>query len=446
MSSGKSLSMPMGDRLVRAMAGMVDSPAGALWLSRADTGGFVLSATWNFPSLLPAIPTGSSMVAFLRGARRIIDMDEPAMAGGGHGAPDLPSWLVDRPETWLVVPLAHREEIVGFVVLDRSRAARRLDGEELDLLAAAAVQAAGCVVENMTAADLLSARRLEEFGRRFAFVVHDVKNVVGQMSMILENARTLDGDPDFRKDMLETIACSVARMRTMLDRLSSGGDRVSAPAPVDVSAVVGRVAGGWTGRDPRFSADVAFGPMLAVVIESSLVLVLDMLIDNGLSAAGPSGRVTLRLLADSGHAVVEVSDDGPGMEASFVAEELFRPLSTTKAAGYGIGAYQVRHLVHGMGGSLDVESAPQRGTLMRVTLPLECRSDPHAAASPQPSAGPEIPADVPPSAAVFSGAPIIPFRFSLLSVPAGRVEVLAAKPVDGAKPSETMKEGFRWPT
>jgi signal transduction histidine kinase len=57
------------------------------------------------------------------------------------------------------------------------------------------------------------------------------------------------------------------------------------------------------------------------------------------------------------------------MTAEFIRDKLFRPFSTTKASGYGIGAYQARELIRGMGGRLDVASVPGEGTQVIVRLP-----------------------------------------------------------------------------
>jgi signal transduction histidine kinase len=81
---------------------------------------------------------------------------------------------------------------------------------------------------------------------------------------------------------------------------------------------------------------------------------------------------------DTDRVVIEIEDDGPGMSAEFVRDELFRPLATTKRTGHGIGAFQARELIVDMGGRLDVVSAPGAGTTMRVSF------ERHRAAAPVP--------------------------------------------------------------
>ena len=115
---------------------------------------------------------------------------------------------------------------------------------------------------------------------------------------------------------------------------------------------------------------------------------LDHLVQNAFDAAGAEGRVALRARAVGNSALIEVEDDGPGMDLEFVRKKLFRPFVSTRSTGFGIGAYQIRDYVRSMGGHLEVRSAPGKGTTMQVFLPLVglgeegvLSSDPEAVAS-----------------------------------------------------------------
>ena len=58
------------------------------------------------------------------------------------------------------------------------------------------------------------------------------------------------------------------------------------------------------------------------------------------------------------------------MSEEFVRTRLFRPFSSTKAHGMGIGTFESREYVRELGGSLDVESREGAGTTFRIRLPL----------------------------------------------------------------------------
>lgn len=360
----------LGLRLVRAVADLMDSPAGALWVLQARDQCFFSDAAWNLPAPHPPVRADSALISFFHRTCRVVDMDEFRKAPGRYDGLVLPEWITTRPAIWLIVPLIHRGEVLGFVLLDQARAPRRLDWEDRDLLDTTAIQAASYLSEELTAEELRSAHRLEDFNRQFAFVVHDVKNVVGQMSLMLGNAKTFGDNPDFQKDMLETIGNSVNRMRAMLEQLAVQRRQAPSRETLDLTAVLDDVAGRWCKSAANLTLAPCTAQVLGVVEKTALVSALDLLIDNALSAVGPSGAVILRLGVERGRAIIEVSDNGPGMDAAFIAKELFRPLSSTKSSGYGIGAYQARHLVGEAGGSLEVDSIPNRGTTMRIVIPL----------------------------------------------------------------------------
>ncbi|MDR3437882.1 XrtA/PEP-CTERM system histidine kinase PrsK [Telmatospirillum sp.] len=355
-------------RLARALTDMMNSPAGALWVLQEQDNCFFVNAVWNLATPHPPVRADSSLIEFFRRTCRIIDVDEYRQSPDRYGDLALPEWITDRPTVWLVVPLIHRSDILGFLVLDQARARHRLDWEDRDLLSTAAIQAASYLAEELTTEELRAARRLEDFNRQFAFVVHDIKNVVGQMSLMLENAKKYGDNPDFQKDMLETVGNSVNRMRAMLEQLAAQRRQPPKPQPIELTGVLGKIGARWNKTAPNLLCELPSSPVVVTAVEATLISVLDLLIDNALSASGPTGTVVLRLRVDGEKIIIEVSDNGPGMEESFVNTELFRPLASTKSTGYGIGAYQTRHLVREMGAQLEVDTAPQQGTTMRIVI------------------------------------------------------------------------------
>ena len=93
------------------------------------------------------------------------------------------------------------------------------------------------------------------------------------------------------------------------------------------------------------------------------------LLDNAVDASASDEPVRIRVRAEDERVVIDISDRGPGMTAEFIRDELFRPLSTSKLAGSGIGAWQARDILRTAGGDITVLSRPGAGTTMRITLP-----------------------------------------------------------------------------
>jgi putative PEP-CTERM system histidine kinase len=367
MSAAQPSSMEI--RIVRAIADLMNSPAGGLWILQRQDDCFFVDAVWNLAGPHPPVRMDSPLIGFFRRTCRIIDVEEYRKHPERYGDLLLPEWITDRSTVWLIVPLLHRNDILGFMVIDHARARHPLDWEDRDLLSTATIQAASYLAEEMTAEELRSARRLEDFNRQFAFVVHDIKNVVGQMSLMLENAKKFGDNPEFQKDMLETVDNSVGRMRALLEQLSAQRRQAPTARTLELVAILEKVLTHWRKTATNISLQVPTRPVLAVAVEPTLISVLDLLVDNALSAAGPNGSVELRLRIDADRPIIEVADNGPGMDETFVNKELFRPLASTKSNGFGIGAYQTRHLVREMGAQLEVETAPQKGTTMRIVLP-----------------------------------------------------------------------------
>jgi signal transduction histidine kinase len=161
-------------------------------------------------------------------------------------------------------------------------------------------------------------------------------------------------------------------MSKLLGQLRSDRSEARGPtAALPLEPLVRRAVDAWLGGRPRLELDLAAPAASAVVDADALDRVIAHLVQNAIEAAGPDGRVLLRLSADGQYAILDIIDDGPGMDAAFIRDELFRPLATTKKSGSGLGAYQARELVRGMGGQLEVRSAPGAGATFRVMLRRE---------------------------------------------------------------------------
>jgi signal transduction histidine kinase len=70
-----------------------------------------------------------------------------------------------------------------------------------------------------------------------------------------------------------------------------------------------------------------------------------------------------------------VIDRGKGMSAEYVRRDLFKPFSSSKTGGFGLGAFEARSLAEAMGGRIDVDSKPGVGSRFTLRLPLAPLSD-----------------------------------------------------------------------
>lgn len=394
ISSASDLSVP--ERVIRALATMMDSTAAAIWVRRDEDKAFQAAGSWNMSDVLPSVETNHPFVTALASRNGVVDIAKSAVDGTAAADLALPGWLAAHPRARLVLPLTHNGALLAFVVLGDLRAERSLDWEDFELLKTAGRQAASYIAEADAARSLAQARRFEEFNRQFAFVAHDIKNLAGQMTLILRNAERHGDNPEFQKDMLKTIGHSVARMRTMLSQLKAGAAARARSGPVDVAALLRGHAAAWKMQIPNLSVDVPEEPVMVTGDEERLDAVCNHLLQNAFDAAGEHGTVGVELHIEGVKAaategaeswcVIAISDNGPGMDPAFVDQKLFQPLASVKPSGFGIGAFQARSLIREMMGRLDVETQVGKGTRMVVRLPL------HRGALEAPAA--EAPSDI----------------------------------------------------
>ena len=369
--------LPLEERVLRAIAGVVDGTGGALWVHSPEDRTYVPATAWNFGSQLPSASEESPLLTRLSRERQIIELAtetsgraEPTDVEDVQGELDFEGWLRRHERAWLLVPLVHRETPTGFIVIGTPRARRRLDWEDRELLATLGRQAASYLAEELASKALHDARQMEEFNRRFAFVAHDLKNVVNQLSLLLKNAEKFREDRQFQDDMIETVADSVDRMRQLLEQLKPHREQSSSHAATDLRRCILELAKSWQHESTRLQVDVPADAVVVTGPESRLRMVVEHVLHNAMDAAGENGEVMLRLRSDNSEATIAIEDNGPGMTPEFVREKLFRPFDSTKVTGYGMGAYQIREYVRQLGGRLEVQSDAGRGTLVRAILPL----------------------------------------------------------------------------
>src|SRR5512139_3034066 len=357
------------ERAVEALARLLESPGGALWM-REGNAGYQRASHWNWADLNGTEPADAPFIQWLASRQWVVDLDEMKTRRDLYGDLDTPAWLQDADNAWLVVPLLLHDELLGFVVLKHSLGKVSFNWEVSDLLKVAARQAAAHLAQMRASNQLIVARQFESFNRTTTFVIHDLKNLVAQLSLLLANAEKHKHNPEFQADMLETVESAVARMNKVLAQLRRGGDEVRTQS-VAVADVLVDAAASKQAFKLRPKLDLGDAGMQVRADRERLTRAIGHLLQNALEATPASGQVTLRAFAAAGHAVIEVTDTGAGMDDEFIRNRLFQPFDSTKGAGMGIGAYECRETIRALGGRMEVESTPGSGTRFRVSLPLD---------------------------------------------------------------------------
>jgi putative PEP-CTERM system histidine kinase len=216
---------------------------------------------------------------------------------------------------------------------------------------------------------LLESRKFDAFNRMSAFVVHDLKNMVAQLSLMMTNAERHKANPEFQQDMLMTVRHTIDRMKQLMMQLREGNTPVDSPNAVDLAEVIERIGYNKKEHEPAPELRVE-ERVMAMGHEDRIERVIGHIVQNAIDATDRSGRVSVSLSRKGEQALVEVSDTGHGMTSDFVRERLFKPFQTTKQTGMGIGAYESYQYVQELGGSMTVDSTLGSGTTIRVLLPL----------------------------------------------------------------------------
>jgi len=360
----------MGDRVIQGLAAMVHSPAGSLWTLDQEGTAFAQSAVWGTPRVSEKLSVHEPLCAFLAGREWIIDLDEYRAHPQRHEGPPPPSWLLSMPHAWAIVPLVVTGELTGFVVVARPHASPQLNWEVRDLLKTASRQAASMLALMRVTEALLEVRKFDAFNRMSAFVVHDLKNIVAQLSLMMQNAKRLKDNPEFQEDMLITVESSLEKMRRLMLQLREGQAPVgSARAGVELLPVLERLRRSATAAGRIIEVEVD-ERVVARGHEERIERVLGHIMQNALDATSSGGSVRMALGRQGSHASVVVTDSGCGMTEEFMNLHLFKPFRSTKDNGMGIGAYESNQYVRELGGSIAVKSAVGQGTEVTVLLPL----------------------------------------------------------------------------
>ncbi len=376
---------PIGHRVLKAVCDICDSP-GALLLMPDNIGHFRVAGRWNWTGSDAKGELLSPLAARSFAQRNFVVDLENARRGIGASAafPHLPAWALAERRAWIMVPFVHFGRLVGLAVLQRPRVIRPLDWEDLDMLRVASAQAASYLAEEHGRESLLEVQRFEEFNRRFAFIMHDLKNLVSQLSLLARNAERHADNPDFRADMVETLSNSVGKMNELLARLSQHNKgQAEPPRPCDLSEIAkGAVREKANGNVVL----IAPAPVIAHADAVRVETILGHLIQNALDASAPHAPVQVRVSERNDKAAISIIDSGKGISEEFLREKLFKPFNSNKKGGFGIGAYEAQMLARAMEGHIDVESQLGVGSRFTLYLPLSQGDDKSAPAQDEEAA------------------------------------------------------------
>ncbi|MGB7184903.1 MAG: XrtA/PEP-CTERM system histidine kinase PrsK [Burkholderiaceae bacterium] len=358
------------ERALQGMAALVDSAGAGLWLHEpGGLYGFQAALDYNGPT--SEIAGDHSIANYLKNRQWVIDLNEFHQDPERYPGLQIPAEFLNK-SLWLVVPLLLRDELIGIVVLKNSVAPIPVNWEVRDLLKTAGRQIASHLGVQQATKQLLQSQQFDSFNRLSAFVVHDLKNLVSQLSLLSENAKKHRNNPQFQTDMVETVNNVLQRMQGLLLQLRAGTKPIESPIPIPVTSVLEKATHQkrMSRPSPSLEIDQSLRSASVRAHAERLERVIGHLIQNAVEACSARGQVKVLAHAEAGMAIVEVIDNGKGMSEQFIRNRLFRPFTSSKPNGMGIGTFESREYIREIGGRLDVKSHPGKGTTFRIALPL----------------------------------------------------------------------------
>lgn len=276
--------------------------------------------------------------------------------------------FVESFSTCELIPLVARKEFVGFIACQSDKP---IPDDVRFLIDSISHQLALSLLSVRQSETLLETRELASFTKVSSFVIHDVKNLISMLSMIMQNAERKFDDPRFQQLTTETLRGAQERMRRLINRLSSPGNHLDfVLTNCDLRQILLSLI-----EEMKLSTQNKVAVLIEIEQlpmvrgnEEKLRSVLSNLIINAVEAMPNGGELRFLAAQDDNTASLIVHDTGSGMTAEFMRDRLFRRFQTSKPSGLGIGLFQSRELVEQMGGTLTVTSTIGQGSSFKLRL------------------------------------------------------------------------------
>src|SRR5690606_38095432 len=357
------------ERAIKVVATIFKSPSGAVWLRQGES--YTPAGVYNLqmPNSSLDEPMNSPFCRAMKDHDWVFSTRSPEAESLGAKNALLPNWVREFDDAWLVLPLLTESDLLGFMILTAPEVDDSLTWEDLDLLKTVSRQVASYLDRHEAAELLAESRQFEAFNKLTAFIMHDLKNLIAQQALVVENAAKHRENPAFFEDAIHTIENSVGRMSNLLRKLQQ--NESNELRSLELHRVLMEAVKKCKEQRPVPSLRLQHTDLKINADQDRLSMTLTHIIKNAQDATSNSGFVDVTLQRRGNDAIIIVEDNGAGMDQDFIKNQLFRPFVTTKSGkGMGIGAYQTREFIASLGGKVTVVSAPDEGTTFTIVLPL----------------------------------------------------------------------------
>ncbi len=340
-----------------------------LFLDSADRNDYRAAVTYEFDGGDCIFSKDNALIHYMKNKKRIFSIKDDK-----HEIAEQNRAFFEESGTALVVPLFARDEVAGFIALARPLHEKEVyTYEDYDLMKTLARQAYSLILNLRLADELSRAREMEMMGKISSFVIHDLKNLVSSLSLMVQNAADHINNPDFQQDMLQSLGSTVGRMQGLIARLKNLREKKGLVFSIeDLHKIARETVNQTMGKGDHPEIELCGSVVFAHADAEEIGKVVLNLLLNAVDASGDKGRITVETGAAGAEdmAFVRVSDEGCGMPKDFQEQHLFKPFKTTKKKGLGIGLYQCKQIIEAHHGKIEVMSGPGKGSVFTVYLPL----------------------------------------------------------------------------
>ncbi len=288
-----------------------------------------------------------------------------------------------------IFPIFHKETLLGLLAV-KYRHPTRLDVEDKMLISIFTISIGNVFFKYHMLKEKIENKQFESFNHLSAFLVHDIKNQVATLSLLLKNASKNLNNPDFQQSLLISISNCANNLQKLVDKFTvpPKSDQIHSQME-DINAIVNETiaAMGLSALQGVTVTSVIQASCKVAIDRESLLFILKNLIINALEAMKNKGTLTIvtgncnaftkklqkefnisEQFLRKRRVYISVEDTGIGMSKEFIEQQLFLPFSTTKDKGIGIGLYQCKTLIEKMNGALLCASSQNVGTKFCILL------------------------------------------------------------------------------
>ncbi|PKI15761.1 XrtA/PEP-CTERM system histidine kinase PrsK [Colwellia sp. 12G3] len=301
----------------------------------------------------------------------IIDIRELAQVEDSYPGLSLDASVCGQNNIDIIIPIFMNKTVYGFFLLAMPAEQGLLNWEDRDLLFSISKQLSNYLSLNEANESLAESKQFDAFNRMSAFLVHDLKNIQAQLSLISSNAKRHRDNPDFVDDVFETIEAATGRLDKVLTQLRNKQMAESSKKSTDVKALIMGIVQQRNIQMPQVSAQLSLESLI-FIDEETLSSVLNHLLQNAQEATNDNGWVKIIAEMRDHKLHISIVDNGCGMSADFIANRLFKPFDTTKGnAGMGIGVYEAKQFIEGIEGTMQVTSSENEGSHFKIVIPCK---------------------------------------------------------------------------